>query len=344
MSVSGVWVLGALCAGSLEPATLELLSAARALDPEPSAILLGPGAREHVGALADHGAHRVFLSEDPVYDDCLAEPAAHALATLAAEHQPDLILFCQTFDARDIAGRLSAAIGSAVVANADELVSGDTVRTRVPLSVWPGRPGNLKAGVGGTKVVEIRLEGPRPRLVIPRARAFDASSAPVDTEIVELNIQIPERLRRTRRTARHVDPETGPALDRARVVVSGGRGLQAAANFALLQQLADEFPSAAVGASRPTVDAGWAPYRIMVGQTGTTVKPDVYLAVGISGATQHVVAMKNARLIVAINTDRGAPIFQIADLGIVGDALEILPELIELLRTRPSHRSTAHRR
>lgn len=334
--MGGVWVHGPLTAGALEPATLELLSAARAIDPDTAAVVLGAGAAMPAvaKALAARGARRIFHADDPVYDDHLAEPAVHALATLAREHRPDLILFCQTFDGRDIAGRLSALLGTALVSNADEILAVDRMRIRVPLSVWPGRPGNLKGGVGGTKVVDVTLRGPRPYIAIPRARAFEVSEAPVDAEVVAVEVEIPERLRRTRRVARHVDLASGPNLDRAKVVVSGGRGLREAENFALLAALAETIPGAAVGASRPTVDAGWAPYRIMVGQTGTTVTPEVYLAVGISGATQHVVAIKNAKWIVAINTDRGAPIFQIADLGVVADALEILPELTALLRAR----------
>jgi electron transfer flavoprotein alpha subunit len=114
-------------------------------------------------------------------------------------------------------------------------------------------------------------------------------------------------------------------------VVAGGRGLEEAANFALLDRLAETLQGAAVGASRPVVDAGWAPFSMMIGQTGKTVKPEVYLAVGISGATQHVVAMKDAKYVVAINKDRNAQIFQIADLGVVGDALEVVPALLDAL-------------
>jgi electron transfer flavoprotein alpha subunit len=327
-----VWVyVQVTTAGTVDPSAFALLSKARSLDEQVAAVALGPGAGSVADSLASYGARRVFVGDDAVYDDYLAQPAAYALAQLARKHQPELILFGPSLDSRDVAGRLQAMLGCTLMTNADDLVALDRARTRVALSVWPGRPGNLRGGVGATKVVDVLLSGPYPRLVIPRAKVFDAVRSGGPAEIVEVDFPIPDELKRARRAARHQDAQSGASLEQARVVVAGGRGLQDSRNFALLGQLAQAIGNGAVGASRPVVDAGWVPFSMMIGQTGKTVKPEVYIAVGISGASQHVVAMKDAKRIVAINKDKDAPIFQIADLGIVGDALEIVPALIESL-------------
>ena len=187
---------------------------------------------------------------------------------------------------------------------------------------------------GGSLFVDVALEGPAPRLVLVRPKSFAAEPSGGTATLVPVDVEIPDDLRRARRTERHEETASGPKLEEARVVISGGRGLQDAANFSLLDQLADVLGNAAVGASRAVVDAGWVPYSYQVGQTGKTVKPSVYLAVGISGATQHIVGMKGAKRIVAINKDPDAPIFKMADLGVVGDALKILPALIEEVKGR----------
>lgn len=149
-----------------------------------------------------------------------------------------------------------------------------------------------------------------------------------------IDIRVPDDRRRARRAERHEEAATGPKLEEARVVVAAGRGLQDPANLSLLARLADAIGGAAVGGTRAVVDAGWMPYSQQIGQTGKTVKPEVYIAVGISGATQHVVGMKGSRRIIAINKDPQAPIFGLADLGVVGDALALVPKLIEEIQTR----------
>lgn len=329
--MGGIWVYAQMTDGAVDPSTFELLSKARALQADVAAVALGAGAGSATADLAAYGARTAFVDDDSAYDDYVAEPAAYALAELARVHRPELILFPPTFDSRDVAGRLQGILGCTLMANADDLLGVDRVRMRVALSVWPGRPGNLRGGVGGTKIVDVALSGPDPKLVIPRAKAFDAVPCGGEMEIARVELSIPDEVKRAKRVKRHRDARSGPSLEQARVVVAGGRGLQDPAHFALLDRLAKAIGDAAVGASRPVVDAGWMPFSVMIGQTGKTVKPEVYFAVGISGATQHVVAMKDAKIIIAINKDRNAPIFQIADLGIVGDALDVVPALLEAL-------------
>jgi electron transfer flavoprotein alpha subunit len=317
--MAGVWVYAEIAPEGPRPSALELLTKARSLTDDVAAVALGPGATDAAATLGDHGAARVFASDDAVYDEFLAQPAAFALGELVREHSPDLILFATSHDGRDVAGRLQARTGSTLMSNASDVLALDRAQTQI---------------FGDSAVVEVSLDGPRPRLVLVRPKAFPAEPSGGTAEVVPVRAEIPEELRRARRIERHEEQAAGPKLEEAKVVISGGRGLQDPKNFALLDELASAIGSAAVGATRAVVDAGWVPYSYQVGQTGKTVKPDVYLAVGISGATQHVVGMKGARRIVAINKDPEAPIFRLADLGVVGDALELVPKLTAEIRAR----------
>ena len=280
---------------------------------------MGPGATKAAGTLGEYGATTVYASDDPAYDEFLAQPHVHALAELAREHRPELIVFAPTYDSRDIAGRLQARLGSSLMSNVTDLLAPDYAQTQI---------------FGGSQVVDVTLSGPDPKLVLVRAKAFEASPAGGEATVVPVNVEIPDEAKRARRVERHDENASGPKLEEAKVVLAGGRGLQGQANFKLLEDLGSVLGGgvAAVGASRAVVDAGWVPYNMQIGQTGKTVKPEVYIAVGISGATQHLVGMKESKRIIAINKDKDAPIFQYADLGIVGDALKLLPQITEAIR------------
>ena len=225
-----------------------------------------------------------------------------------------------SYDARDVAGRLQAKLGTTLMSNATDVTNADTAQTQI---------------FGGSRVVDVALEGAR---AAPRARAPEVvrrrSRAEAPPRSCRWTRPIPDELTTVRRVERHEETAAGPRLEDAKVVIAGGRGLQDPSNFKLLDDLAAAIGDAAVGASRAVVDAGWVPYSYQVGQTGKTVKPEVYIAVGISGATQHVVGMKGAKRIIAINKDGDAPIFRLADLGIVGDALAVVPKVIEEIRAR----------
>ena len=304
--------------GNIDPTALEILTKAKTLGGELEAIVLGEGASEAAKELGRYGATNVYAGDDSAYDDYVAQPHVHALAELAKEHSPELILFAMNYDSRDIAGRLSARIGGTLMSNAMDIEGTDVAKTAI---------------FGGAQIVDVKLEG-SPKLVVFRPKSFEPEAAGGEATVVPVEVQIPDEAKKAKRVERHEEAASGPKLEDAPVVISGGRGLQEPDNFKLLEELASAIGNTAVGATRAVVDAGWVPYAMQVGQTGKTVKPGVYIAVGISGATQHVVGMKGAKKIIAINKDEEAPIFQLADLGIVGDALKVIPQLIEEVKSR----------
>lgn len=319
---SKVWVYAEVHPdGTVEGAALEQLTKARELADDIAAVALGPGATTAAKTLGRYGARTVFASDDQVFAEYPGWSEATVLYRLVTEHNPALILFGASAEARDVAGRLQAMTASTLASNVDDVVSTESVRMHV---------------FGGTKIVEVALSGPSPRIVIARAKAFTARADDGVACVLPVDPAVPEKTLRSRLIERHEQPAAGAKVEDARVVVSGGRGLRKAENFQLLERLADVIPNAAVGASRAVVDAGWKPYSAQVGQTGKIVRPDVYIAVGISGAIQHMIGMKSSKLIIAINPDRTAPIFEIADLGVVGDALQIVPEVTRLLAERSS--------
>ncbi|MHB1624482.1 MAG: electron transfer flavoprotein subunit alpha/FixB family protein [Candidatus Dormibacteria bacterium] len=318
--MSKIWVYVELTNSEPAPVSLEVLTRARELGGELEAVVLDPDGAGVIDALGSYGAARVYLGLDPAYREHLAQPAAGVLAGLVEQHQPDLILFGATYDGRDICARLSARLGLTVVANAlDVIPHGDGYAA-------------VSSIFGATQNVTTEVSAPSPCILV-RAKSFVATPGGGATpQVVEVGLP-PEAPRGARRLESVVAPTSGPKLEEARVIVSGGRGLQDPANFKLLERLA-EILNGAVGASRAVVDAGWVPYSRQVGQTGKTVKPDVYLACGISGAMQHTVGMKGANHIIAINKDRDAPIFKLSDLGVVGDVLRVVPALIAELEGR----------
>ena len=319
--MTAIWVYAEVTPEGPGPSALELLTKARTIGDEVAAVALGPGATAAAPALGEHGAARVYASDERVYADTLGQPAAHTLHALIQEDTPDLVLFSTSYDARDVAGRLQAKLGSTLMSNVTDVTGAGSAQTQI---------------FGGSRVVDVTLEGPAPRLLLVRPKSFAPEPSGGTAEVVPVDTPVPDDLTTVRRIERHEETAAGPRLEGAKVVIAGGRGLQDPSNFKLLDDLAAAIGDAAVGASRAVVDAGWVPYSYQVGQTGKTVKPEVYIAVGISGATQHVVGMKGAKRIIAINKDGDAPIFRLADLGVVGDALTVVPKLIEEIRARRS--------
>ncbi len=297
---------------------LELLTKARSLGTV-TVVYLGPESDEAVTTLGEYGAETVFWAD--VGDALPAAPVAAALAGLIGEHSPDLVLFGQSYTDRDVAGRLAARLGTTLLSNASdvELVDGSVVTTHEIF--------------GGTQLAKATTAGNGTQLVLIRPKSFPAEPGGEATASIHA-IDLPDvGGAGAVITERHVEEREGPQLGEAAVIVSGGRGLGSPEAYELIERLAKPL-RAATGATRAIVDAGWVPYAKQVGQTGKTVKPDVYIAAGVSGAMQHLVGMKDSKTIIAINKDADAPIFGIADLGVVGDVHSVLPKLIEALESR----------
>jgi electron transfer flavoprotein alpha subunit len=320
MAIEKVWVLAE--AGDVPaPVTLELLTEARQIASTVEAVSWGTGTAAQAPTLGEYGATKVYDVGD-LGGALPGAPVAAAIAALVqAGEGPDAILIPATYDGRDVAGRLSARLDRPVLTNVVGLSADGGLATQ-------------HAVFGGSLVVTARFTGGGPGIYVVRAKSFAAEAVGGSVpEVVATSVPGLGATGAARITARHEEERSGPKLDEATVVVSGGRGLGSADNYALIEELA-RLLHGAPGASRAIVDAGWVPYSHQVGQTGKTVKPTVYLACGISGATQHLVGMKGSKNIVAINKDQDAPIFSVADLGIVGDVHKVLPALIDALKAR----------
>ncbi len=317
MASPRIWVWTDLSQDMPHRLSLELLVPARSLG-SAEAIVLGAASDDAIAQLGEHGASVVFHGDDAAYQEFVAEPQAATLAKLAESEKPDLILFPSTFAARDVQARLVGKLGVGVIANATNVeFDSDSVRVTVPY--------------GAETIGTVTLDGDGPAIVQMRPKSFAAEAVGGSAEVRKIDIPVESSACRVKILETVEQSAEGPNLEEAAIIVSGGRGLGKADNFAVVEALAKEL-GAAVGASRAVVDAGWIPYSHQVGQTGKTVKPDLYIACGISGAIQHIAGMGSSKHIIAVNTDPDAPIFEHADLGVVGDALTVIPKLTEALR------------
>jgi electron transfer flavoprotein alpha subunit len=298
--------------GATKKVTYEMLTKARDLG-EPVAVFVGEGLDGAREGLARHGATAVYAAGG---DNRLAGPLTGALAAAADRAEPSAVLVAATPLAKDAGARLAARRGWGMLADIVDL-DGDLVATQ---NVF-----------GGATTVRSRVRAGTPVLAI-KPNSFPVQEAPAEPEVVDLGLA--EEQDGTRVTDHVVQEQGGrPDVAEAEIVVSGGRGLQDPSNFALVEALADAL-GAAVGASRAAVDAGWYPHQHQVGQTGKTVSPQLYVAVGISGAIQHRAGMQTSKTIVAVNKDADAPIFAISDFGVVGDLFKVIPRLTDEVTKR----------
>lgn len=315
-----IWVNAEIFDDKITSTTLEMLTKAAEVG-KAEAVLLGPAPEDATQTLAKFGASKIYRCADAVYRDYLTLPAAETIAGLIQKYNPAVMLFASSYAGRDLAANLSARLDCGAITDVGDFQFKDgSVEATIP-------------ALGGSYQVTSTLLNAGTKLLLVRPKSFDAkpNEQPVAAEDVApasgdalLKVHVKERVAVKRE---------GPQLEGAKTIVSGGRGLKGEQQFSLLKDLA-ELLGGAVGATRAAVDAGWVPYAMQIGQTGKTVKPDLYIACGISGAVQHLSGMKTSKVIVSVNKDPEAPIFQYSDFGVVGDLFKVIPQLIEELKAR----------
>jgi electron transfer flavoprotein alpha subunit len=297
---------------TVKKVTLELVTLARRFG-EPAVVWTGPGAEAAHARLAEYGAARVYVAADQDYDDFLVAPKAELLAELAKQKSPAAVLLANTAEGREVGGRLAVKNGwgmlTDVVGLDDDLTAQQVI-------------------FGGAINVTSRVRTGTPIIAV-RPNAISPEPAQGEAVIEPVSIPVSDGAKQAKITDRVVQQRGArPELTEASIVVSGGRGVGSADNMALIEKLADSL-GAAVGASRAVTDAGWYPHQFQVGQTGKTVSPQLYVAVGISGAIQHRAGMQTSKTIMVVNKDPEAPIFELADYGVVGDLFKVVPQLVD---------------
>ncbi|WP_328697793.1 MULTISPECIES: electron transfer flavoprotein subunit alpha/FixB family protein [unclassified Streptomyces] len=306
--------------GAVRKPTLELLTLARRIG-EPVAVALGRGAADTAATLAEHGAVKVLTADASEFADYLVVPKVDALQAAFDVVSPAAVLLPSSAEAKEIAARLAVRIGSGVITDAVDLEAGDQgpVATQAAFAASYTTRSRVSRGV---PVVTVK----------PNSAPVEAAAAAGAVEA--LTVSFSAQATGTKVVSRTPRESTGrPELTEAAIVVSGGRGVNGAENFAVIEALADSL-GAAVGASRAAVDAGWYPHTNQVGQTGKSVSPQLYIASGISGAIQHRAGMQTSKTIVAINKDAEAPIFDLVDYGVVGDLFNVVPQLTDEVTAR----------
>ena len=334
----GVFIYAQQVDNEISPIAYELLGKARELA-EPlgtnvTAVLVGSGVKDLCGSLAEYGADRVIVVDDPELKDYRTEPYAHALASVINEYKPEIMLVGATAIGRDLGPTVSARVKTGLTADCTSLEIGD-----FPITPVPGKESKhnqllmTRPAFGGNTIATIACPDNRHQMATVRPgvmQKIDPKKGAA-AEIIEYNPGFtPDNRYVTIKEIVKAVSDTADIMD-AKILVSGGRGVGSSENFALLDDLAAAL-GGTVSCSRAVVDAGWKPKDLQVGQTGKTVRPQIYFAIGISGAIQHVAGMEESDIIVAINKDEDAPIFDVADYGIVGDLNKIVPKLTEEIK------------
>jgi electron transfer flavoprotein alpha subunit len=336
----GVFVFAQQVDNEISGIAFELLGKAKELaaplNTDVTAVLIGSNVKNLVDQLAEYGADRVIVVDDPELKEYRTEPYAHALASVINEYKPEIVLVGATAIGRDLGPTVSARVQTGLTADCTVLEIGD-----FPLVALPGKEDEQKhnqllmtrPAFGGNTIATIACPDNRPQMATVRPGVMQKIEpvAGAKAEVVEFNPGFtPDNRYVTIKEVVKAVSDTVDIMD-AKILVSGGRGVGSPENFKLLEDLA-EVLGGTVSCSRAVVDSGWKPKDLQVGQTGKTVRPNVYFAIGISGAIQHVAGMEESDIIVAINKDEDAPIFDVADYGVVGDLNKIVPQLTEAIK------------
>jgi electron transfer flavoprotein alpha subunit len=304
----------------LQKDSLGVLGKAAQLGGDVSAVITGSGVEGLASQAGQFGASKVYVADDPALEAPLPQPRVDVLAQLVGAQGFDTVLFAATV--------LTADVAAALAARLDAGLNWDLV----DLEQHDGKLVGKRPALEDTVYVDVGWKG-EPRLALIRTGTFDPVESGGEAQVEKIDVSIEDFSTQARMIEQAHEESEGPSIEDADVIVAGGRGLGGPENFALVEELAKAL-GGAVASTRAVVDAGWYPYTTQVGQTGKSVSPRLYIAVGISGAIQHKVGMQTAGTIVAINKDPNAPIFEYADLGVVGDLHEIVPKLTELVRQR----------
>jgi electron transfer flavoprotein alpha subunit len=303
--------------GAPKKVTLELLTLARSLG-EPSAVFVGTGYDNAKAVLAEYGAQKVYIAADAELDSYIIAPKAEVLAQIVGSASPAAVLIPSSPEGKEIAARLAVKLDSGIITDAVGVSDGFVCDQSI---------------FGGGYTVKSQVSKGTPVITV-RPNSTPPEPSPASPSEEQVSVTLSDAAKKAKVLERVSEKKGGrPELTEAEIVVSGGRGLGAAEHFALIEKFADSL-GAAVGASRAATDAGWYPHQNQVGQTGKTVSPQLYIAVGISGAIQHRAGMQTSKTIVAINKDPEAPIFELVDFGVVGDLFDVVPQVTEQIEAR----------
>ncbi len=336
----GVFIYAQQVDGEISPIAFELLGKAKDLaadlDTNVTAVLLGSGVKGLADQLAEYGADRVIVVDSPVLETYRTEPYTQALAAVINEYKPEIMLVGATAIGRDLGPRVSARVGTGLTADCTKLEIGD-----FPLNPLPGKEQKhnqllmTRPAFGGNTIATIACPDNRPQMATVRPGVMQKIEpvAGAKAEVVEFSPELKENNCYVEILDVVKEVAEVANIQDAKILVSGGRGVGSKENFKLLEDLAQAI-GGTVSCSRAVVDNGWMPKDLQVGQTGKTVRPNVYFAIGISGAIQHTAGMEESDVIIAINKDESAPIFDVADYGIVGDLNKIVPLITEAVKAR----------